>query len=181
MIGCSKDDLRGALDKAKTQTEAMTKRAGESVTAAAETVLPESGHIDLRWAQPDHPLASVQPRRASIEVIAIGPGRPQVVHITNMDRPVDQAGYPRVLLVGSTPHRSMDQLAGTTMKCQLYVQAGESQVAISAAGQTSQVSFGGINTKDQTISATLSLSRLVDADGQEVVISGGDVVARIRS
>ncbi|TWU58283.1 hypothetical protein [Rubripirellula reticaptiva] len=170
--GCSKAEMKQALEEAKVKTQDLAA----STQKAVEKHLPSSGEITLRTTP-----ATKTTGRATLEVIAIGNGRPNVVQVTSYDPANSSKDYPAILLHGTTDASSVSALAGKTVSCDVYLHASRtSAVAMTGPGQSAQLTFTSINSDDQTIKATIGAVQLVTSDGKAVSVQGGDLLAVVR-
>lgn len=165
--GCSKKELNDLVDKAKQ----LPSVAEEAVVE----VLPESGHVSLTTSPP------VEIKKASIEVISVGDGRPSVVQVTTYDPAAGVVGGAKLILHGTTSATSVNQLASQSVKCSLFLRT-ESAGVISRTpeGNPVEVSFRTVNSEEGTISGTIAAATLIGSDDSKVSISGGDLLAVIK-
>jgi hypothetical protein len=169
--GCSKEEIKQRFDEAKAKTRAMT----ESAVEAVEERLPETGSIALQTNPP------VEIKKADIELISIGDGRPNVVQIITYNPSTTTRTYPSVLLHGTTTANSAAALAGETVMCDMYYQASATApAAMTKPGGYVSVEFGALNAEDNALPATLREAELVGSDDKPVQIRGGAIVAVIR-
>ena len=103
--GCSKEELKQKFEEVKAKTKSMT----ESAVQAVEEKLPETGHIALEMNPP------VEFKKADLELISIGDGRPNVVQIVTYDPRATARGFPSLMLQGTTTATSASALAGETV------------------------------------------------------------------
>ena len=170
--GCSKEDVKQALDDATAQTKRLT----ESAVEAVEERLPETGKIQLKTNPPTEPI-----KRADVELIAIGDGRPNVVQILTYDPSTSARSFPAVLLHGTTDASTVSSLAGTTIQCDMYLStASSAPIAMTKPGQSVAVTFGPLIPEDNAISATLGMASLIGTDDQPITILGGEILAVTR-
>ncbi|MGB7324222.1 MAG: hypothetical protein WBD31_05085 [Rubripirellula sp.] len=170
--GCSKAEMKQALEEAKVKTQDLAA----STQKAVEKHLPPSGEITLRTTP-----AIETTGRASLEVIAIGNGRPNVVQVTSYDPANSSKDYPAILLHGTTDAANASALAGKTLSCDVYLHASRtSAVAMTGPGQSAQLTFASIDPAEHTIKATIGSVQLVTSDGKSVSVQGGDLLAVVR-
>jgi hypothetical protein len=170
--GCSKEEMKQALETAKSKTKSMTNSAVEAV----EDTLPESGEVTLNL-QPD-PIAI---SNAELDLISIGDGRPNVVQIITYNPDASSRSYPALLLHGTTNMSTASSLAGEKVQCDVYYQASESSpIAMTLPGEAMTVAFQQYNPTDKALTATLGMISLRGSDGSVIQIEGGDVLAVIR-
>ncbi|SMP55952.1 hypothetical protein SAMN06265222_10561 [Neorhodopirellula lusitana] len=185
--GCSKESLKDAYDSAKSQTQDLASSTQELASSAKESVstavkaveakLPSKGSMVLQsdFSIPD-------PQRASVELIVIGDGRPNVVQICSYDPTSDQLIYPAVLLHGPTDLTSIGELSGTSVACDLYMQAESSSViAMTKPGGHVDVMFGPLNAEDQTLTATIQPGEVTGSDQKTYQVQGGQVIAAVNT
>ena len=169
--GCSKEEMKQKFEEAKAKTKAMT----ESAVEAVEAKLPETGHITLEMNPP------VEFKKADLELISIGDGRPSVVQIVTYDPSATTRSFPSLMLQGTTTATSASALAGATVSCDMYYQASPSApIAKTIHSDSVSVIFGTLNAEDNALPATLGSANLVGSDNQPVQIRGGDMLAVIR-
>jgi hypothetical protein len=170
--GCSKEEIKQKLEEAKTQAQSLK----ESAVQAVEEKLPETGSFTLQMSPTAAPI-----KKADLEVISIGDGRPNIVQIVSYDPAKTSRSYPTVMLHGATTATSASALSGETVQCDMYFQASSSApIAVTKPGGSVAVTFGSLNTEDNALSATLGMAELIGSDDKPVQIQGGDVVAVIR-
>jgi hypothetical protein len=169
--GCSKEELKQKMEQVQTQAKAYT----ETAVQAVEEKLPESGSISLNMTPPVDRI-----NKLDVQLISIGDGRPKVVQVISYDPKGNT--YPRILLQGPTEAPSATGLAGQTVPCDLYFQqAGATPIAMTKPGESINVSFGSFNGEDKVLTAKLGASQLISSDGKTIQLSGGDLVAVVRS
>ncbi len=170
--GCSKEDVKKALNDA---TE-KTKRLTESAVDAVEERLPENGNIQLKTNPPTEPI-----KQADVELISIGDGRPNVVQIMTYDPSTSSRSYPAVLLHGTTDASTVSSLAGKTIQCDMYLSSASSApISMTKPGKSVAVTFGPLIPEDNAISATLGMASLIGSDDQPITILGGEILAVTR-
>jgi hypothetical protein len=182
-LGCSKEELKKAYDDAKTKTEDLTAQATakanatlEEATAKLEEVLPATGSITARGSLPIEKTG-----KANIEVIVIGDGRPNVVQVLSYEDDQESMSYPAVLLHGTTDANSAKSLAGSSVNCDLYMQATASgPIVMTAPGGHVAVTFNQFNSEDGTISASIAAGEVISSDETTAQFLGGELVAVVR-
>lgn len=163
--------MKQALADAKAKTESAVSQVG----AAVEEKLPETGNMKL-----DVTPSVEESKRADVELITIGGGRPNVIQIVNYDPATTARSFPVVLLHGTTTVSSVSALAGSSVDCDMYFQAtSASPIAITPPGGSVKVTFGSMN-EDNALSATLGSAQLVDSADKPVQVRGGQVLAVVR-
>lgn len=169
--GCSKEEIKQKFEEAKAKTQEIT----ESAVEAVEERLPEKGSIALETNPP------VEIKKADIELISIGDGRPNVVQILSYDPSATTRTYPSVLLHGTTNATRAEDLSGETVMCDMYYQASATApAAMNQPGGYVSVEFGALNAEDHALPATLREVELVGSDDKPVPIRGGAIAAVIR-
>ena len=169
--GCSREEVKQKFEEAKAKTQAMA----ESAVEAVEERLPDTGSFTLETDPP------VEIKKADIELISIGDGRPNVVQIVTYDPSTTARAYPSVLLHGTTTATTAAALAGETVMCDMYYQASATTpAAMTKPGGSVSVEFGALNTEDNALPATLREAELVGSDDKPIQIRGGAIVAVIR-
>ena len=170
--GCSKEELTEALNDAKTKTQSLTGSAVEAV----EERLPESGSIALEMNPTVEPT-----KKANIELISIGDGRPNVIQLASYDPQASSRTFPAVLLHGTTTTGTASSLSGETVQCDMYYQASpNTPIAMTKPGSSVAVKFERMIPDDNALFATLGMVELVGSDDQTVRINGGEITAVIR-
>lgn len=171
-VGCSKEEVKQALEDATAKTKSLT----ESAVEAVEERLPESGSIELEMDSPGDPI-----KRADLELIAIGDGRPNVVQILNYDPDSNSRSYPSVMLHGTTDASTGASLAGKTIQCDMYYRASSSSpIAMTPPGQSVAVTFESMIPEDNAVTAKIGAVSLVASDDTPIAIRGGQIVAVLR-
>ena len=178
--GCSKESLDNALEAAKKKGGELTERASTEIAASAESVLPESGHVRFEFADGSHPISRVEATSAEAEIIVVGSGRPNVLQIRNQTYSPDSTSMPRVIITAATDQTSPANLTGGQLKAQVYLQASAAQAAIPMPGHTAQLTVARYDSEAGIIAGTLSLFRLVDAGGNELLVRGGEWLAVLK-
>lgn len=170
--GCSKEEIKEKLKQAQEKVEAVA----DSTVKAVEDKLPETGSITLEMSKPVEEL-----KRADVELIVIGDGRPNVVQILTYDPASSSRVYPCLLLHGTTRATSLAGLASESVDCDMYFQASSSgPVVMTKPGASVPVTFGALSVEDNTLSASLGAAELVSADNSPINIRGGNLVAVVR-
>ena len=166
--GCSKEEMKQALDDAKAKTQQVTKTA----VAEIEERLPASGNIELR-SNPKIEQAS----KATVRIISIGDGRPSSVEIASYN-PSSEPTYPAIYLHGPTTAADAQALSGQTVACDLYLQVkSHLPVAMTRPGESAQVTFNRFDAEEGTVIATIAPVELMTSDDQTLSVSGGNIVA----
>ncbi|MCP4885022.1 MAG: hypothetical protein GY904_00185 [Planctomycetaceae bacterium] len=170
--GCSKEEVKQALDEATAKTKQLT----ESTVEAVEERLPENGNIQLKTNPPTEPS-----KQADLELIVIGDGRPNVVQIMTYDPSTSSRSYPAILLHGTTDTSTISALAGKTIQCDIYLSsAASAPIAMTKPGNSVSVTFGPLVPEDNAIRGTLGMASLIGSDDQAITILGGEILAVTR-
>jgi hypothetical protein len=170
--GCSKEEVKQALDEAT----AKTKRLTESAVEAVAERLPENGNIQLKTNPPTEPS-----KQADLELIVIGDGRPNVVQIMTYDPSTSSRSYPAILLHGTTDTSTISALAGKTIQCDIYLSsAASAPIAMTKPGKSVSITFGPLVPEDNAIRGTLGMANLIGSDDQAITILGGEILAVTR-
>lgn len=170
--GCSKAEIKEKLEQAQAKVEAVA----ESTAKAVEERLPATGSITLDMSKPVEEI-----KRAEVEVIVIGDGRPNVVQIVTYDPESEKRAYPCVLLHGTTSATSASGLSGETVACDMYFQptvAGP--IVMTKPGTSVSVTFRSINSEDNTLAGTLGGGELISSDNSPINVRSGDLVAVVK-
>ena len=177
-IGCSKEER----DKIKTtfqeQTQNIAEKTQQYTQAAFEAVeekLPAAGRISLRMDPP------IEFDSATAQVVSLGPGRGNVVQISNYELGAGPKTYPSLLIQGATDAETVAALAGQTINCDFYMRASYSDpVLMNASGRPVQINFTKFDVGSNTISASIYSGALISSDDRQVNLNGGKVVALIK-
>ncbi|MDF1841081.1 MAG: hypothetical protein P1U77_06565 [Rubripirellula sp.] len=170
--GCSKEEVKQALDEATAKTKQLTESAVEAVAER----LPENGNIQLKTNPPTEPS-----KQADLELIVIGDGRPNVVQIMTYDTSTSPRSYPAILLHGTTDASTISSLAGKTIQCDMYLSSASSApIAMTKPGKSVSVTFGPLVPEDNAIRGTLGMASLIGSDDQAITILGGEILAVTR-
>ena len=170
--GCSREEFQEAIETAKTKTQEIAAPA----VAQVEAALPETGSVTLDMATPTEPI-----KRADLNLISVGDGRPNVVQILTYDPTQRTRTYPSLLIQGTTAQSSAATLAGD-VSCDVYYRATSvAPIAMTRPGRPAVVSFGPLDAEAGTIKATLGAVELIASDGKPVMIQGGSLLAVVRS
>ncbi|WP_250931033.1 hypothetical protein [Aporhodopirellula aestuarii] len=181
--GCSKDELKKAYNDAKAKTENIATSTKEKVDSAVsstvtaiEETLPETGSISVRGSVPIEKTS-----KASLEVISIGDGRPNVVQILSYDPQQPQMTFPAVLLQGPTEATSAQTLAGKSVECDLYFQAdANGPIIMNKPGGHVAVTFNQFSAEEGTITASIAGGDVISSDEQTAQFLGGELIALVR-
>ena len=165
---CSKEEMQQALDDAKAKTQEISAGA----VAKVEEVLPETGRVALQFNGTQLP----ESKRATIEVIQIGDGRPGVVQIRT-DAGATSPTFPVILLQGRSGAASVADLAGQSVDCDVMIRPSYDQSWMTPPGSVCRVTFSTFDPEQKAITATLSTGQLIATDGKTVQMTGGDVIA----
>lgn len=172
MSGCSKDEMKKALDDATAKTKSLT----ESAVEAVEERLPETGSFQLDMDEAGDPIKGVD-----LELVSIGDGRPNVIQILTYDPQSNSRTYPAVMLHGTTDVSTASSLAGKTVQCDMYFRASPTApIAMTEPGQSVAVTFESMLPEDNAVKATIGLASLVGSDDSSITIRGGEIVAVVR-
>ena len=138
MAGCSKKELEEAAnavtekassvaESVKTQGGQLAENATEAATSGGSVVdklktatsLGETGKIVLRSTEP------IEVPRAAIVLHSVGDGRKNSLQITSYLPGAESTGSPSVFLHANTEIKSLAELEGKTMACNLFVERGK--------------------------------------------------------
>jgi len=172
LAGCSKEEMKQALDDATAKTKSLT----ESAVEAVEERLPETGSLQLDMEATGGPIKGVD-----LELISIGDGRPNVIQILTYDPQSNSRTDPTVMLHGTTDAGTASSLAGKTVQCDMYFRASSTApIAMTKPGQSVDVTFESMLPEDNAVKATLGSASLIGSDDKPVTIRGGEIVAVVR-
>ncbi len=168
--GCSKEDLTGALDKAKnavTDSAAKTKDVVEekmaSTTDQVQQTLNLAGSIELTAGAP------IKTDACYVSLIPQGSGRPTVLQLQSYR---DAESFPSVFLQAHVQANSITELIGEPLAARLFVQReAQGPVLFSDAATPIELKITAI--EDQVVSATLTGAALRDTTtGAEIPVTG---------
>ncbi len=170
--GCSKEDLTGALDKAKnavTDSAAKAKDVVEekmaSTTDQVQQTLNLAGSIELTAGAP------IKTDACYVSLIPQGSGRPTVLQLQSY-RDADGESFPSVFLQAHVQANSITELIGEPLAARLFVQReAQGPVLFSDAATPIELKITAI--EDQVVSATLTGAALRDTTtGAEIPVTG---------
>ncbi len=176
--GCSKDEIKQMATNIQERSQDLAVSAQEYTQAAVQVVeeqLPSTGSVSLRSSPP------VEIDSATVEVIVIGDGRPNIVQIKTYDDENGPSSYPSLLVHGPTSVEDVSQLAGQAVSCDLYIQAtGAGPITMTPPGDAVQVTFGVLDKESNTLKASIGSTRLISSDNKSSMLNGGNVVAKVQ-
>lgn len=171
-LGCSKDEVTQAFNDAAAKTQELAA----PVVKKIEAQLPESGSVTLQMTP------SSEFNSASIEVIGLGQGRPNVVQVLTYDPSKRSRTFPCLMIHGTTTAASPSDLSGQKVPCELYFQfSATAPIAMTKPGSPVAVTFDRFDTENNALHATLGMVELDGADGKKISIRGGSLVAVVKS
>lgn len=170
--GCSKEDLTGALDKAKnavTDNAAKAKEAVQeklaSTTEKVQEQLNLAGSIELNAGAP------IKTDACYVRLIPQGSGRPTVLQLQSY-RDAERETFPSVFLQAHVQANSIAELIGEPIPARLFVQR-EAQGPVLFSDAASPIEMKITAVKDQVVSAELTGAALRDSlTGTETSVTG---------
>ena len=166
-LGCSKEELKTAYNSAAAKTQELAAPVVEKI----EDKLPESGNATLEMTP------AVEMKQAEVAVIPLGDGQ-NVVQIVTYETGKSTRTYPCMMLHGQTSASSASTLSGQSVECDMYFQnSSSSPIAMTKPGSSVVVTFGQLDAENDTVTASLGMTRLIGSDGKDVLVSGGNVLA----
>ena len=175
MAGCSKEKLQDFADTVQKEGESLvieSKKMTDSLVETAKEQLPETGKMTIQTPEP------IQLDRAVVKLHSIGDGRKNSLQITSYDPGAARVSAPAVFIHSTTDVQTVALAAGQSIPCNLFVELKPgTPIARNPIGKPVAVTFGSMNMKEKTITATISPCTLVGSDNQPVSIGGGDILA----
>lgn len=171
-IGCSKEDLTGALDKAKNAVSENATKAKDAVQAKMESTTEQvqeqlnlAGSIELTAGD------MVKTDACYVSLIPQGAGRPTVLQLQSY-RDAERESFPSVFLQAHVQANSITELIGEPLAARLFVQRdAEGPVLFSDVDSPIELTITGV--ENQVISAQLTGSKLRDTTtGAEIPVTG---------
>lgn len=170
--GCSKDDLTGALDKAKNAVTDNAAKAKDAVQAKMETATEQvqeqlnlAGSIELTAGE------AVKTDACYVSLIPQGVGRPTVLQLKSY-RDADRESFPSVFLQAHVQANSITELIGEPLAARLFVQR-EAQGPILFSDIATPVELKISAVEDQLLSAAVVSGSLRDtSSGADVPVTG---------
>ena len=170
--GCSKEDLTGALDKAKnavTDNAAKAKQAVQDKMATTTEKVQEklnlAGSIELTAGEP------IKTDACYVRWIPQGSGRPTVLQLQSYSE-ADRETFPSVFLQAPVQANSITELIGEPIAARLFVQR-EAEGPVLFSDVSTPVELKITAVQDQTVSAELTGVMLRDTTtGAETPVTG---------
>ncbi len=171
-IGCSKEDLTGALDKAKNAVSENATKAKDAVqakmgatTEQVQQQLNLAGNIELTAGD------IVKTDACYVSLLPQGAGRPTVLQLRSY-RDAERESFPSVFLQAHVTANSMAELVGEPLAARLFVQR-VAQGPILFSDISTPIELKIISVEDRLISAELSGTKLRDTStGAEMPVTG---------
>ena len=171
-VGCSKEDLTGALDKAKGAVAEGTAKAKQVVQENVETTTQQvqeqlnlAGSFDLTAGEP------LKTNACYVSLIPQGAGRPTVLQLQSY-RDADRDSPPFVFLQAHVQANSIADLVGEPLSARLFVQR-DAQGPILFSDVSTPIEFEITSVEEQQVSAKLTNAVLRDtATGAEIPVTG---------
>ncbi len=170
--GCSKEDLTGALDKAKnavTDNAAKAKEAVQekmaSTTDKVQEQLNLAGSIELTAGE------TFTTNACYVSLIPQGAGRSTVLQLQSY-RDADSESFPSVFLQAHVQANSITELIGEPLAARLFVQR-QAQGPVLFSDEATPIELKITAVEDQIISAELTGAKLRDTStGAEIPVTG---------
>jgi len=170
--GCSKEDLTGALDKAKnavTDNAAKAKQAvQEKMSTTTEKVqeqLKLAGSIELTAGEP------IKTDACYVRWIPQGSGRPTVLQLQSYSE-ADRETFPSVFLQAPVQANSITELIGEPLAARLFVQR-EAHGPVLFSDVSTPIELKITAVQDQLVSAELTGATLRNTTtGAETPVTG---------
>jgi hypothetical protein len=170
--GCSKEDLTGALDKAKNAVTDNAAKAKEAVqekmattTEKVQEQLNLAGSIELTAGEP------IKTGACYVSLIPQGSGRPTVLQLQSY-RDADGETFPSVFLQAHVQANSITELIGEPLAARLFVQR-EAQGPVLFSDVSTPIELKITAIQDQLVSAEVNGTLLRDTStGAEMPVTG---------
>jgi hypothetical protein len=171
-VGCSKEDLTGALDKAKNAVSENATKAKDAVQAKMESTtekvqeqLSLAGSIELTAGD------VVKTDACYVSLIPQGAGRPTVLQLQSY-RDAERESFPSVFLQAHVQANSITELVGEPLAARLFVQR-EAEGPMLFTDIDAPVELKITAIENQVVSAQLTGSKLRDTTtGAEIPVTG---------
>lgn len=168
VAGCSKEDLTGALDKAKdtvAETTQAVKQKMEVTTEQVQKQLNLAGRIELTAGEP------LQTDACYVRLIPQGSGRPTVLQWRSY-RKADRESFPSVFLQAHVQANSLAELIGEPLSARMFVQR-DPQGPILFSEVSTPIELKITAVEEQLVSAELISATLRDtATGAGIPVTG---------
>lgn len=172
VAGCSKEDLTGALDKAKNAVAEGTAKAKQAVeekmdstTQQVQEQLNLAGSIELTAGD------LIKTDACYVSLIPQGSGRPTVLQLQSY-RTADRETFPSVFLQAQVQANSIAELVGEPLAARMFVQR-EDQGPILLSDVSTPIELKITSVEDQLVSAELTRATLRDTTtGAEIPVTG---------
>ena len=171
-VGCSKEDLTGALDKAKNAVSENATKAKDAVQAKMESTTEQvqeqlnlAGSIELTAGD------VVKTDACYVSLIPQGAGRPTVLQLQSY-RDAERESFPSVFLQAHVQANSITELVGEPLAARLCVQrVAEGPILFSDVDAPVELKITAI--ENNLVSAQLTGSKLRDTTtGAEIPVTG---------
>lgn len=171
-FGCSKEDLTGALDKAKNAVAENAEKAKSAVQEKMETTTEQvqeqlnlAGNFELTAGEP------VKTGACYVRLIEQGAGRPSVLQLSSY-RDAERESFPSVFLQAQVDATSISELIGKPQSGRLFIQR-EAQGPVLFSESASPIQFNITSVDEQLVSAELTNGTLRETQsGIEIPITG---------
>lgn len=163
-IGCSKEDLTGALEKAKNAKEAVQAKM-DVTTEQVQQQLNLAGNIELTAGE------VVKTDACYVSLLPQGSGRPTVLQLQSY-RDAERESFPSVFLQAHVQANSIAELIGEPLAARLFVQR-EAQGPVLFSDISTPIELKITSVEERVISAELSGTALRDTStGAEFPVTG---------
>jgi hypothetical protein len=170
--GCSKEDLTGALDKAKNAVAEGTEKAKQAVQEKMEATTDQvqkelnlAGSFDLTAGDP------LKTKACYVSLIPQGSERPTILQLQSY-RDIDSDSPPFVFLQAHVQANSLEDLVGEPLSARLFVQR-EAQGPILSSDESAPIEFKITSIEDTQVAFALGDAVLRDTStGEEIPVTG---------
>ncbi len=171
-FGCSKEDLTGALDKAKNAVVENAEKAKDVVQEKMETTTEQvqeqlnlAGSFELTAGEP------LKTDACYVRLVQQSNGRPTVLQLASY-RDVEREAFPSVFLQAQVEAASLSDLVGKTISGRLFIQReANGPVLFSEDGSPVELSITSVD--EQLMSAELTNAKLRETTSAiEIPVTG---------
>lgn len=167
-VGCSKDDLTGALDKAKnavTETTDAVKEQMDSTTEQVQEQLNLAGSIELTAGEP------LKTDACYVSLIPQGSGRPTILQLQSY-RDAARESFPSVFVQAQVQANSLEELTGEPLFARMFVQR-ETQGSVLFSDVAAPIEFKITKIEDNFVTVELVSANLRETTtGAAIPVTG---------
>ena len=167
-VGCSQEDLTGALDKAKdvvadsaAKGKQFVQEKMDETTEQVQEQLNLAGRFELTAGEP------LMTDACYVRVIAPGTGRPTILQLQSY-RDAERESFPSVFLQAQLQANSLAELVGEPLSARLFIQR-EPEGPILFSEISTPITLTITSLENQLVSAELTGAALRDTS------TGGDI------